>query len=193
MARGFLSLLLLFFLSGCGSGMPGVDGVEDLYNNAKDIQSNINMNSAQASDLENQVNLLISQLGQMVGISPTTLYSDGTPTKAYAISNSLTAAATMLVGNSSLPSVNNDTMNSMRIKILGVAASMPTNYGMQQAWNMMQFDLIGELISLQASYLSLVPQYMLQLLPYMSKDDMKALQSKLKAVTDQLQQALNAQ
>ena len=34
---------------------------------------------------------------------------------------------------------------------------------------MMQFDLNHELISIQASYLSLVPQYMLQLMPYMSK------------------------
>ncbi len=190
MAFRFIISGMLFLLTGCLGGTPGVDGIEDLYNQGKDIQSAYDMNSADAADLENQVNLIISQLGQMVGIAPTTLYSGGTASKAYAISNSLVGAATMLVGNSSLPSVNNDTMSSLRVQILGTAASMPTNFGMQNAWNMIQFDLISELISLQASYLSLVPQYILQILPYMSKDDMKKMKNTLAAVTNQLQQAM---
>jgi hypothetical protein len=179
-------------LNGCAS-TGGVEGVEDLYNNAKDIQAMQNMDSTQGNDLQNQMNLLIAQLGQMVGIPPTTLYGSGNANRAYAISASLVSAASMLVGSASLPSVNNETMTGLQTRILGVAATMPTNYGMQQAWNMMQFDLISELISLQASYLSLVPQYMLQLLPYMSKKHMKALQSTLQTVTTQLQQAMQAQ
>jgi hypothetical protein len=181
---------LFFLLTGCLGGTPGVQGIEDLYNQGQDIKSAYNMNSSDAADLENQVNLLIAQLGRMVGIPPTTLYSGGNANKAYAISNSIVSAATMLVGNSSLPVVNNDTMNSLRVQILGNAASMPTNFGIQNAWNMMQFDLISEFISLQASYLSLVPQYMLQLLPYLSKDDMKKMKNTLTAVTNQLQQGM---
>jgi hypothetical protein len=192
MGRGILSLLILLLLNGCAS-TGGVEGVEDLYNNAKDIQAMQNMDSTQGNDLQNQMNLLIAQLGQMVGIPPTTLYGSGNANRAYAISASLVSAASMLVGSASLPSVNNETMTGLQTRILGVAATMPTNYGMQQAWNMMQFDLISELISLQASYLSLVPQYMLQLLPYMSKKHMKALQSTLQTVTTQLQQAMQAQ
>jgi hypothetical protein len=192
MGRCVLSLLILLLLNGCAS-TGGVEGVEDLYNNAKDIQAMQNMDSTQANDLQTQINLLIAQLGQMVGIPPTTLYGSGNANRAYAISASLVSAASMLVGSASLPSVNNETMTGLQTRILGVAATMPTNYGMQQAWNMMQFDLISELISLQASYLSLVPQYMLQLLPYMSKKHMKALQSTLQTVTSQLQQAMQAQ
>ena len=66
---------------------------------------------------------------------------------------------------------------------------MPMNFGVSSAWNMMQFDLISEMISMQASYLSLVPQYMLQLLPYIV-DHMRALQGRLQTVTKQLQEAL---
>ena len=190
MRQGFLLISLLFLLGGCGSSTPGVDGVESLYTQARNVQSLVNMDSTQASDLQNQINLLISQLGQMVGIPPTTLYNGGNTAKAYAISNALAGAATMLVGGNSVPVVSNDVMNSMRVQILGTAASMPLNYGIQTAWNMMQFDLISELISIQASYLSLVPQYMLQLMPYMSKNHMQSLLSTLKTVTNQLQQAM---
>lgn len=181
---------MFLLLGGCLGGTPGVQGIESLYDQGKDIQSAYDMNSTQAADLENQANLLIAQLGRMVGMPPTSLYSSGNANKAYAISNSIVSAATMLVGNSSLPVVNNDTMNSLRVQILGNAASMPTNFGIQTAWNMMQFDLISELISLQASYLSLVPQYMLQLLPYLSKDDMTKMKNTLTTVTNQLQQGM---
>lgn len=191
MIRGLLILSMLFSLPGCmGAGGGGVAGVESMYNQGKDIQANQNMNSTQASDLETQVNLLISQLGKMVGIAPTTLYSKGTPSKAFAISQALASAATTLVGSNSVPVVNNDTLTSMRTKILGTAVSMPMNFGVKTAWYTMRFDLIGEMISMQSSYLSLIPQYMLQLLPYMSKKHMQATQSKLETVTKQLQQAL---
>lgn len=189
MIRGLFAISILFLLPSC-AGTGGVSGVEDLYNQGKDIQANQNMDSSQASDLETQVNLLIAQLGKMVGIAPTTLYAKGTPEKAFAISHAIYAAANTLIGSVSVPVVNNDTLNSMRTKILGTAANMPLNFGVQNAWNTMQFDLISEMISMQASYLSLVPQYMLQLLPYMSKNDMQVLASKVQTVTKQLQQAL---
>ncbi len=189
MIRGFASLLVILLLNGCAN-TGGVDGVESLYANIQNIQASQNMDSTQGTDLQNQINLLVAQLGQMVGIAPTTLYGSGNTNKAFAISNSLMSAANMLVGSASLPCVNAQMLNGLQTRVLGVAATMPGNYSMQQAWNTIQFDLISEFISLQASYLSLVPQYMLQLLPYMSKNRMQSVLSTLKSVTAQLQQAM---
>lgn len=191
MVRGLLSLLALLFLNGCLGGADGVQGVEDLYNQGKDIQSNQTMQSSAASDLQNQVQLLISQLGQISSMSPQSLYQGGNANKAFSLSSKILSVASNLTGGSNAPVVNSDILNSMQTRIFGVASRNPLNFNSQQTWNLVQFDVISELIKMQCSYVSLIPQYMLQLLPYMSEDDMKKNARKLKTATQQLKEEMN--
>ena len=190
---------LLLLLSGCLGGQSGVKGVESLYDNAMNIKDAHTMNSTQAQDLEMKLNQMMAELGKFIGMSPQTLFSSGPssttggqqlPQSAVQISQAISSAATMLVGASSGLVVDNDVMRSMGNRILGVSLSMPGNYGIRNTWNMIQFDLVGEFIAIQASYLSLVPQYMLQIMPYLSKHDMTIMAKKVEAALKQLQQAI---
>ena len=164
----------------------GVKGVEELYGNVKTMQAQKNIDSTQAANLRMQLNLLISELARFIGMAPTSLYKDGTGEHAYKISQNIALAANIVVGSTSPLIVNDQMMKSMQTKILGVASQMPLNFQLQNTWNMLQYDLIAEFISIQASYLSLVPQYISQMMVYMNKKDMEIMANKMQTAISKL-------